>query len=137
MSDEKIQGEQQQNDNGLGQPQLPPIDGELIANENAEAPPQYQGAGLAEMFKMLGANVCAFIASRKGDHWNMSEVEAASFGEAADKVAGLYIKDGVVSPWIGLAIVVGAFAVPRMAYDAHMQKQKEKAKPDDKQPGSN
>lgn len=118
--------EQKQNDNGLGSPELPPLDGEFIAAEGEQPQQEQQGAGLAELLSMLGVSVCSFIASRKGEHWNMTPIEAQNFGQAADKVAGMYIKDGQLSPWLGLAVVVGAFAVPRMAVDAIIAKEKQK-----------
>lgn len=131
-----MENNQQQNDNGLGAPELPPMDGEFIGAEQVGEQPQQQGAGMAELFKMLAVNLCAFVAQRKGEHWNISAVEADSFAEAADKVAGLYIKDGQMSPWLGLGVVVGAFALPRMAIDAMNKKQQQKPEPsNEQQPG--
>lgn len=128
--------QQQQNDNGLGAPELPTMEGEFMDAETTSEQPQQQGAGMAELFKMLAVNLCAFVAQRKGEHWNITPIEAESFAEAADKVAGLYIKDGQMSPWLGLGIVVGAFAIPRMAVDAMIKKQQQKPEPsNEQQPG--
>lgn len=117
----------------LGQPELPPLDGEWSNGGNSSPPPE-QGAGLKDTFAMLASGLCAFIADRKGAHWNLTTEEAKNFGEAADKVAAQYIDDGQLSPWLALSLVSAMIALPRMALDKSVEKEKEAKKANESKP---
>lgn len=123
--------ENQQPENDLGAPELPPF-GEQAAPEwehiaaSGESEQTEKTAGLAEAFEFMATGICAYIASRKGAHWMLTPDEAKGFGVAADKVAALYIDGGPLSPWVGLALSVTMIAMPRMMQDAAVEKAKAK-----------
>lgn len=132
--------EDQPKQNGLGEPELPPLSGEFIpAGDEPGQQGQQQTAGMAELFAMLFSGISSFVASRKGEHWNATADETKAFGDQADKVAALYMQDSQLSPWIGLALVTLAYAAPRVAIDVMIAKQKAKKEtpPDGQQPGPN
>lgn len=116
----------QPSDNGLGEPVLPVHEGEVLRDGAAPGQEQaQQTAGLAPLLSMLFDGISSFIAGRKGEHWKASPEESRNFGEAADKVAALYMDGEQPSPWLGLMLVVGVYAAPRAVMDAHMKKQAE------------
>lgn len=125
----KTENEKLPSDNGLGDPQLPPLEGEHLGPES-QGQEQAQSAGMADLFSMLFAGLSGFVAARKGEHWNATPEEVANFGKAADRVAALYMDGQQPSPWLGLMLVVGIYAAPRAMMDAHRKKQ-EQEKQDD------
>lgn len=118
----------------LGKPELPPLDGEWEQVAQGGEAPQQQSAGMADSFAILAQTLFAFIATRKGEHWNLSEIESKNFGEAADKVAALYMDGQQLSPWVGLIMVGGMMIAPRVMIDSAIEKQKAKEQADNEQP---
>lgn len=122
----ETQNEKLPSDNGLGDPQLPPLEGEHLGPESPGQQQQQETAGLADVFSMLFDGLSGFVAARKGEHWKASPEESTNFGKAADRVAALYMDGQQPSPWLGLILVVGLYAAPRAMVDAHNKKQQEK-----------
>lgn len=69
----------------------------------------------------LVSTICTLVATRRGEHWKLTEDEAAMFGAAADPVIRKYAPDMEASPEFTLIAVTLAVFAPRVMTDLKLQ----------------
>ena len=86
---------------------------------------------VGETIAMIAGMAMSFVASRKGEHWRLSQDEASELSHASQAVCDEYMPDFEMSPTWMLAGVCGAIAAPRLIIDAKInakaQAEKEQA----------
>lgn len=141
-----MENENQQNENGLGAPELPPLDGQHIPagepdGQGGPAPDQLYAT--AAMIAGLTTTACSIIAARLGDHWNVTPEEAQAVGGAAAPVVEKYFPGFQSSPELNLILVLGGvFGLKYLTHRAIVKAREEaekkaKAAADGQQSGPN
>lgn len=96
------------------------VDGAL--SDDAEGDTQ----SLVDLFSMVSVLSCEYMATRKGEHWRLSEMEQEQLNKSFDKWASIAFADSGLTPGWALIACGGALAIPRVLTDA-MQTDQEQA----------
>ncbi len=90
-----------------------------------EAAPDTLGA---EACGMLAGVAFDLVATRRGEHWRLSEQERQLIGENLDAVLAKYLPGVNMGPEASLAVVLAAVVMPRLRADMQAQGQEADAK---------
>ncbi len=88
--------------------------------ESAPAPVKAPSAAAQQFagYAVMGATVvCGVMASKRGQHWLLTEGETAELHLAIARVAEKYVSIDLNNPLYALAATVGAIVVPRLAIE--------------------
>jgi len=102
--------------------ELEAIEAEIIDPEENENPDDVSAASSSGDF--IGADACSglcsiifdMLASRRGEHWRLSQPESEQLGGAVDAVLGKYLPGNLErwGPEITLATILSMIVLPRM-----------------------
>ncbi len=111
-----------------------PVEGEYVPGpesfESEQAKPAFDPEikNLVGGLLMMGAG---FVASRRGEHWNMTPDEVEVISTNAAVLIEEYLPGTTGGPVLGLALSVFAYAAPRVGMDAaRAAQEKSEAKPE-------